>query len=85
MLCTEWSGSIVSYTYENGKDDPGSPVISGFDLLNGFDIETHCQQNGRQHTCKLEVDITFASAYTSMDKNAAEYVYAATTSTYNTH
>ena len=83
MLCTEWGGSIVSYTYEAGKDDPGSPVISGFDLLNGFDIENHCVADGRQHDCTLEVDLTLSSPYTNVNKNAAEYVYAASSSTYN--
>jgi len=83
MLCTEWSGSIVSYTFESGKDDPGSPVISGFDLLNGLDIETHCVADGRQHDCRLEVDLTFSSPYTNTDKKAAEYVYAASTAAYN--
>ncbi len=82
MLCTEWGGSIVSYTYEDGKDDPGSPVISGFDLLNGFNIQNHCVADGRQHDCILAVDLTFSSAYTNVDKNAAEYVYAASSSTY---
>lgn len=85
MLCTEWSGSIVSYTYEAGKDDPGSPVISGFDLLNGFTIDNHCTSNGgRVHDCEIAVNLTFASAYTSKDSNAADYVSASNTSSYST-
>ena len=76
MLCTIWSGSIVSYTYEAGKDDPGTPIISGFDLLNNLDLVADCTNNGRITNCKHEVEITFSSPHTTTDKNASDFVSA---------
>lgn len=71
MLCTEWSGSIVSYLYVSGKDDPGSPVIDGFDALNGFNVDDHCQKDGvRRHDCETSVDLSFSSPHTTKSTTA---------------
>lgn len=75
-LCTEYSGEIVSYQYESGKDDPGTPVITGFDDLTGWTADTHCTRDGRQHNCNIGATLTFASPYTTKEKRAASTFYS---------
>ena len=70
----------MSYTYEAGKDDPGTPIITGFDHLNNLDLAADCTTTGRLTNCKHEVELTFESAYTSRDKSASSYASAITCS-----
>lgn len=58
LLCSEWSASIVSYTYTDGKDDPGTPLVSGLDSL-ALNIDNHCTGT-IVHDCQTEADISIS-------------------------
>lgn len=60
-LVTSYQASIVSYTYEEGKDDPGSPIISGLDQLEAFE---NCTGN-YSTDCETTVTLNFSSAYST--------------------
>ena len=60
-LATTYQASIVSYTYEDGKDDPGTPIIGGFEQLENWDIDTHCT-GGATNDCIISVTLTFTSS-----------------------
>lgn len=71
MLCTKYKGEIVSYQYESGKDDPGTPLITGLDDLVGWTTESNCTKAGRMHNCNIGATLTFGSPYTTQN-NAAK-------------
>lgn len=57
-LVTSYQASIISYTYEEGKDDPGTPIISGLDQLEAFE---NCTGN-YSTDCETTVTLNFSSA-----------------------
>jgi hypothetical protein len=59
-LTTTYQANIVSYTYEDGKDDPGTPIIGGFDGLENWDFDSHCT-GGDTNDCTISVTLTFTS------------------------
>lgn len=69
LLCSEWSASVVGYTYTSGKDDPGTPLMSGLDKL-ALDIDSHCTGT-RVHDCLTEADITISRNTTGSDIQSA--------------
>jgi hypothetical protein len=58
-MTTSYQASIISYTYEEGKDDPGSPIISGLEQLEAFE---NCTGNFSTD-CETTVTLNFSSAY----------------------
>lgn len=58
-LVTSYQASIVSYTYEQDKDDPGNPVISGLDQLEAFE---NCSGNFSTD-CETTTTLNFSSPY----------------------
>ena len=66
-LITSYQASIVSYTYEEGKDDPGSPVISGLDQLEAFE---NCIGN-YSTDCETTVTLNFSSPYTGQNQQSS--------------
>jgi len=60
-LTTSYEANIVSYTYEEGKDDPGTPVIGGFEQLENWDIDTYCT-GGAVNGCTFSATLTFTSS-----------------------
>ena len=69
LLCSEWTASIVGYTYTNGKDDPGTPLVNGLDKLQ-LDLDNHCTGT-RVHDCLTEADITITRNTSGNDVQAA--------------
>ena len=75
VLCTNWNISVEKYEYEEGKDDPGTPVLSGLDQLS-LDMDSDCvQKTQRVHDCTTTATITF-SAPTA--RSRAQQVYSVT-------
>lgn len=60
-LTTTYQANIVSYTYEEGKDDPGTPVIGGFEQLENWDSDTYCTE-GNVNDCIISATLTFTSS-----------------------
>jgi tetratricopeptide (TPR) repeat protein len=59
ILCVNWTFSIVSYKWESGKSDPGSPVVQGTDQLQ-MDTSTDCVATSTYiHTCTTNAHLTF--------------------------
>jgi len=59
MLCTEWSISVQSYTWETGKADPGSPGVSGLSDLS-LDTSNDCTRvSQRVHNCSTTATLSF--------------------------
>jgi hypothetical protein len=51
LLCSEWSVEVLEYNFEDGKKDPGTPVLDGFEEL-ALDVGKHCQSTGdTKHDC----------------------------------
>jgi len=61
MLCTEWSFSVQSYTYESGKADPGTPHPTNTNDLN-LDYNNDCTEvSFRVDNCTTDVTLNFAA------------------------
>ncbi len=72
LLCSDWTASIVSYTYTSGKDDPGSPLVNGLDQLN-LNVDNHCTGT-IVHDCLTEADIS-VTRNTTKDKKHSTSVF----------
>lgn len=66
-LITSYHASIVSYTYEDGKDDPGTPIISGLDQLEAFE---NCSGNFSTD-CETTVTLNFSSLYSGQNQQSS--------------
>jgi len=59
ILCASYNFSIVSYKWESGKKDPGSPSIEGTDQLQ-LSITDDCIETSLYiHTCTTTAHLTF--------------------------
>ncbi|HEX9902936.1 MAG TPA: hypothetical protein VGB72_08745 [Acidobacteriota bacterium] len=59
ILCASYNFSVVSYTWESGKSDPGSPSIEGVDQLQ-LDVGADCILTSPHiHTCTTSAHLTF--------------------------
>ena len=55
--------SIVDYQWESGKDDPGTPNISGLEQLGQIDLNTDCvERTTRIDDCTHEITISYSRA-----------------------
>jgi tetratricopeptide (TPR) repeat protein len=78
ILCTNWSFSIVSYKWESGKSDPGSPSIEGTDQLQ-LDFVNDCIETSTNiHTCTTTAHLTFKAPATGQQ---SQKVYSVSQST----
>lgn len=51
VLCSEWSATVRSYEYKDGKEDPGPPLILGLEDLE-LETDKDCQADGdTKHDC----------------------------------
>jgi len=57
ILCADWNFSIVSYKWESGKKDPGSPIVEGTSELD-WDI-SDCTGGPYVHNCEITAHLTF--------------------------
>jgi hypothetical protein len=58
-LTTSYEASVTGYTYEDGKDDPGTPVISGLEQLEALN---NCSGNFSTD-CETTVTLRFTSSH----------------------
>jgi len=70
FLCTQWTVTIVNYQYTSGKEDPGSPTISGTDSLVMVVSRDCVQKTQRLHDCTTNAAITFSAPATGAAKTA---------------
>lgn len=60
-LVTSYEAAIIGYTYEEGQDDPGTPIISGLEQLEAFE---NC--SGTFSTdCETTVTLNFSSPHST--------------------
>ena len=64
ILCSDYDISVVSYKYESGKKDPGSPSIEGMEQLD-LDLDEDCIETSTNiHTCTTSAHLTFKAPST---------------------
>jgi tetratricopeptide (TPR) repeat protein len=61
ILCASYNFSIVSYKWESGKKDPGSPIVEGIEQLQ-LDLNEDCVETSPTiHTCTTTAHLTFSA------------------------
>ena len=69
-LVTSYQASIIDYTFEEGKDDPGTPIINGLDQLETFENCTGTFSTD----CETSVTLNFSSPNQSGAKKSSAAV-----------